>query len=185
VTPVAHHGSNIRLFVLCGLPFSGKTTLARALARQLPLEHIEVDAVHRERGVPAAGRALGPPDWRAAYVRSRRRAPLTLRQGSSVIFDAMSHRRGQREQLQRPAQERGAPMTIIYLDLPLAEINRRRADNLQAPHRPAIPDAEFNRVAEQFEPPQPLDGIVVRYTAQHSFETWIAQVLSTRVKEQL
>ncbi len=181
---MAHSGSNLRLFVLCGLPFSGKTTLARALARQLQLEHIEVDAVHRERGVLAAERPLGPQDWRAAYLRSLRRAALVLRQGRSVIFDATSHRRAQREQLRRLAQANGATMTIIHLDLPLAEINRRRSGNHQAPQRPAIPDAEFDRVAEQFEPPQPSDGVVVRYTAQCSFETWIAQLFSAHVKEQ-
>lgn len=181
---MAHHGSNLRLFVLCGLPFSGKTTLARALARQLQLEHIEVDAVHWERGILAEGRPLGPPDWRAAYLRSLRRAARALRQGRSVIFDATSHRRAQREQLRRLAQANGATMTIIYLDLPLAEINRRRAGNHQVPQRPGIPDAEFNRVAQQFEPPQPFDEVVVRYTAQPSFEQWIAQLFSARVKEQ-
>lgn len=179
-----HDSSHVQLYVLCGLPFSGKTTLARALARQLQIEHIEVDAVHQERGVFAAGRPLGPQDWRAAYLRSLRRAARALRQGRSVIFDATSHRRAQREQLQRLAQANGATMTIIFLDLPHTEINRRRAANLHAPQRLAIPDAEFYRVAEQFEPPQPIDGVVVRYTAQQSFETWIAQLLSVHGKEQ-
>lgn len=170
-----HQSSAVRLYVLCGLPFSGKTTLARQLARQLDLVHIEVDAVHQERGLLAMGQSIEPADWFAAYLRSLRRTARALRQGRSVIFDATSHRREHRDRLRRLAQEHGATMTIIFLDVPREEIVRRRAENRRLPARPDVPDVDFDRVVRQFQPPLEREG-AIRYAPGEPVEAWLMKL---------
>ncbi len=179
-----HHSNAVRLYVLCGLPFSGKTTLARQLASQLDLVHIEVDAVHQERGLLAARQAIERADWFAAYLRSFRRTARALQRGRSVIFDATSHRREHREQLQRLAKEHGATMTIIYLDVPWEETVRRRAENRRSPARPDVPDQDFDRVVRQFQPPQEQEG-AIRYSPGEPVEAWLMKLSENCLKEQL
>jgi predicted kinase len=170
-----HQSSAVRLYVLCGLPFSGKTTLARQLASQLDLVHIEVDAVHQERGLLAAGQPIERADRFAAYLRSLRRTASALQQGRSDVFDATSHRREHREQLRRLAKEYGAMMTVIYLDVPREEIVRRRAEIRRSSARPDVPEMDFDRVVQQFQPPLEREG-AIRYAPGEPVEAWLMKL---------
>ena len=62
--------SGRRLYVLCGLPFAGKSTLARELAARLGLAHLEGDQIHREQGLGGDDRRLTRAEWVAAYRES-------------------------------------------------------------------------------------------------------------------
>jgi predicted kinase len=103
-----------RLFILCGLPFSGKSTLARAMAEYLDIVHIELDSVHGERGIDLKGEPPTREDWIEAYRRSFRRLDKVLAERHSVVFDATSYRRVHRQRLARIASKYDVPATIIY-----------------------------------------------------------------------
>lgn len=56
------------MIMLCGTPFSGKSTLARALAERFGLAHIEIDRAYTRRGVlQEPGDQLGENDWLVAF----------------------------------------------------------------------------------------------------------------------
>ncbi len=71
------------LYILCGLPFAGKTTLARALERQLGLALVGLDAINTARGVGLHGEAISPEEWDETYAEAyRQRAALKTVQHS-------------------------------------------------------------------------------------------------------
>ena len=73
------------LYAFAGLPGSGKTTLARHLARRLRAAYLRIDSV--ERAVAdATGRPAGP----AGYVVAYRLAEDNLRLGLSVVADSVN-----------------------------------------------------------------------------------------------
>lgn len=113
--------SPARLVVFCGLPGSGKTTAAKALAPAL-------SAVR-----------FCPDDWMAAlnldiWDRSLRdRIEATqwglaqdlLRLGVHVIIEFGSWAREERDELREGARALGAEVELRYLDAPLDELHRR------------------------------------------------------------
>jgi predicted kinase len=75
------------LIIICGLPASGKTTLARVLARQLGAIHLQVDTV--EQAILRSGLAaelLGPAGYAVAYAT----AGDQLRQGFTVVAESVN-----------------------------------------------------------------------------------------------
>ena len=75
------------LLILGGLPATGKTTIARALARQLGAVHVRIDSIEqaiRESGVAVV--SLDDAGYRAGYAISGD----NLRLGHTVIADSVN-----------------------------------------------------------------------------------------------
>jgi hypothetical protein len=51
------------LILMCGVPFAGKTTLARAIAVQCGWQYISLDMVNTERGVGMDGQLIPLHEW--------------------------------------------------------------------------------------------------------------------------
>lgn len=169
------------VFMLCGTPFSGKSTLARALAERFDLEHIEIDQVHVERGVLAhEGNYLDERDWLVAFQTSYRRLMRLLDQGRSVVWDATSYYRAQRDRVRRVAEAHRARVALIYLDTP-AEVTRARIDrNRVVRSRWDIPDDDFTSISLAMEPPGD-DERPIRYSPEFPIDEWMTTTIAPLV----
>lgn len=147
MTADAHASASGRLIVICGLPGSGKTTLARALAE--------------ERG----GVRLCPDEWMAALrvnlwdsaFRDRVEALQwtvaqdLLRLGATVIIEWGVWGRAERDRLREGARALDAAVELHYLDVSMDELWRRvEARGLEDP---PIKRADLERWASQIEVP--------------------------------
>lgn len=150
------------VMVLCGLPFSGKSTLGRALSDATGAVHVEIDKIVISQGSNFTSGTLSSTVWVAAYREGHRRLDELLATQGSVIWDAVSFRWSHREKLRRLASQHDARCKLIWLDIPLAEIGRRRNENRLSGARADVPDAEFAMVADGFQPPRADEG-AVRY----------------------
>lgn len=122
--------SEVRLVLTCGLPGSGKTTLARQLAEDRGALRLTQD----EWLI-----ALGSTPWDAT-TREKvdhelwRLAQEVLRLGLSVIVDFGLWARIERDEMRSAARGLGVGVELHYLDVPADELWRRvQARNLEPP----------------------------------------------------
>jgi predicted kinase len=145
------------LYLLCGLPGSGKTTLARRLEREAPALRLCPD----EWMEPLFGADL-PQDELDSH-----RTPVetvqwevaaaALRLGVNVVLENGFWARAERDDFRRRAEMLGARVEIRYLEVPREvlweRLSRRNAN--PPPHTFKVTKAQFDEWWEIFEAPGP------------------------------
>ena len=140
-----------RLVLICGLPASGKSTLARRLAPRIPAVRLDKDAWVTE---------LGADVWDDEFrVRLERQLwVLTqdlLAQGQSVILEWGHWARVERDEKRLGARTLGAGVELHYLEAPLDELVERAERRNTSGEWTAAPmtRAHFETWATMFQPP--------------------------------
>jgi predicted kinase len=145
------HEASARLVLICGLPASGKTALARLLAPRIPAIRLDKDQWTTQ---------LGQDVWDDAFrVRLERLLwALTqelLAQGQSVILEWGHWARVERDEKRLGARALGVGVELHYLDAPLEELVARAERRTASGEWTASPmtRAHFEQWATIFQPP--------------------------------
>jgi predicted kinase len=160
------------LYILCGLPFAGKTTLAKGLVSELGIKRVAIDDINTERGLWDDEKGLSPEEWTHVYNEAYRRIGLLLGQGERVMDDSTNFTREQRDRLRAIAARHNAATTVIYVTTPLAETRRRWQENRSTRVRGDVRDDDFTQVVENLEAPTE-DENVLRYDGSTPVTEWI------------
>lgn len=134
------------LIVVLGLPGTGKTTFARALAAQTGARHLNTDMLRAELGL----RGQYDETTKArVYDELLQLARTTLRQGTPVVLDGTFYRQAFRDRISDLAQETGAVLKWFEL--------RASAETVQQRVSKKRPYSEadftvFQKIREAFEP---------------------------------
>jgi predicted kinase len=67
---------------MCGLPFAGKSTAARALQSRTKAALVQLDAINAERGLGLDGSAIPEQEWSQTYAEAYRRVDALSRKWS-------------------------------------------------------------------------------------------------------
>lgn len=167
-----------RFFLLCGLAFSGKTTLARAIAERLSLAYVSLDEINAERGVGPGGEGLPGEEWERSHAVAEARLASAFSGGGGAVLDDTGCFRWLRDRYRELARRHGVQTTVVFVDTPLDAIRARIAENALVPRRGRITDEVFARHVAEFEPPQP-DESNVRFTPSGEIGSWIVANLLT------
>ncbi len=149
------------LVATCGLPASGKSTLAEGLSAQLGAPVLGSDWTRKWlAGVPPT-QSLATAPWTAAYhpdatarvyAELFRRARILLESGRSVILDATFPTQAMRRAARSLAQSVGVPFRLLECQVPL-EVCRERLRMRES--EPSVSDARSGILDEfrsSFEP---------------------------------
>jgi len=143
--------SSARLVLICGLPASGKSTLARQLAPQLGAVRLDKD-----EWVARLGHDVWDDDFRV-----RLEAQLwaltqeLLAHGQSVILEWGHWARAERDDKRLGARALGVGVELHYLHAPLRELMERAERRTTSGEWTAAPitRAHFETWATIFQPP--------------------------------
>jgi predicted kinase len=159
------------LYVMCGLSFSGKTTLATRLAAATGAAFVSYDELY----ATAERDLTGLEEWRyiVGLVHERTRAELSA--GRSVVVDNLNEDRVDRAELRAIADELGVETIVVHVDAPLEVIEERRRRNAEIRVRGHTSDEMFEFVRARFETPEPPER-VVRYRDGEDVDEWLARL---------
>ena len=140
-----------RLILICGLPGSGKTTLAKEIAPTVPAVRLSPDEWKHELGIDYYD------EQRRVQLENRlwRLGQELLRLGQSVVLENGFWTREERDELRRSARTLGVAVELHYLEAPLEELWRRlqlRNDEARPGVAP-IKREDLQSWARRFEPP--------------------------------
>ncbi len=145
---------------MCGLAFSGKSTLSRKIAERNGYKLIAFDKLwvktEKVREVPQ-----GAEGWRLIRDLAQEEVLATLKSGTSVIYDDNNPRKEHREELREVARKAGVESFVIYLDTSLDVIRAREEANRTLQDRHDVDPANFEKVLKDLEPPTSDENVIV------------------------
>lgn len=145
--------SGVRLVLLCGTSFSGKSTVAGALAPRLAAEIVSLDEINERRGL-WGGEGIPVEEWIRTHEIASSEVRLLLSAGTPVVVDDTSSPRFLRDGWRSLAAEVGAGFTLVFVEVDHDTIRRRRADNRVSLGRRDVADVVLEQHLADFEPPQ-------------------------------
>ena len=144
--------SSAVLIVLCGLSFSGKSTVGQSLTKSFEASVVTLDAINEERGLQC-GQGISLAEWRATNDLAHERTEKLLRAGVCVVIDDSSSPRFLRDEWRTTASAIGARFGLVYVHADPQMIRNRVCLNREDLTRPDVIDAVINEHTAQFEPP--------------------------------
>lgn len=164
-----NNASRAILLIVFGLPGTGKTTFARALAASLGLPHFNTDIIREELG---RKQQYGIADKSFIYGRMLERARGEIQKGTGVVLDGTFHREIFRKPFTELGRDLGIP--VKWIEVTAAEDLVRQRVSVTRPYSEADFDV-FQKIRREFEP---LGAEVLRLSSD-------TEDLSGMVKETL
>lgn len=173
------------LWVFCGLPATGKSSLALQVSKALEIAVFQSDRIRKEEGVehlpkaevvPFAQGAYRPELRQRIYAKMLFRAQEELKKGHSVILDASYSHRKWREDVKQLAAD--LDTNVLFIECTCSEETmRERLKGRES--RPGLSDARLQHLPEMvasFEPLEeaPPESLIQVRTEAPFFETFMS-----------
>jgi len=160
------------LILLCGRPFSGKSSLAARLAADRGAAEISFDAINLERGLHG-GDGLPVAEWAATLEIAKERTATLLRQRDLVVIDDTLCFRWMRDAFRDLARAGEARSVLVYLDPPEEDLRARMEENRRTQVRRGLEPSVLAAHLAAFEVPGE-DEMAVVLRSPEDVETWLA-----------
>lgn len=172
-----------QVFIMSGLPFSGKTTLSKSLASHLGIPRISFDEawleIEKEKvSIPGSDSVK---QWQYICQVCEEKIRRLLEGGTSVVYDNLGSTREQRESIKGLADDLGAESKVIYVDISKDDVTKRREQNLIVTERARVSDENFDNALKQFEPPTEGENYLA-YRPTEKITTWLEREFTNSSK---
>lgn len=159
-----------KLYIMCGLPFAGKTTLAKRITEFTKSELVSFDSVWRDN--PNLHRESKEDEWKLVRKAAQAEIGKELHNGRSVVYDDINVRQEHRNELRQLAKDNNAESIVVFANTPLEKIKRREKFNEENLERHKVESVNFENALNQFEPPQASEN-VIEYNPSMEMEAWL------------
>lgn len=165
-----------RLYILTGLPFSGKSTMLKVISELTEIKTIAFDKfwVQLEEKLSEEDKKKLSFEYVTSLI--DKEIEKLLKDGNDVAYDTLNDTVDQRDRLRQIALNSNATAVVIYLNTPLEEIKNRRLINEISQERHQVDDENFNKSINKFVPPQEHEDFI-EYLPEQQIEKWIKRYL--------
>lgn len=142
------------LFILCGLPYSGKTFVSDKLTVATGCAYVSIDVFFHRFGYDWTTNKLPDSEgWEKIFTASYDATKVALAEGKNVLYDSTNHTKASRDKLRVVAKEVGAGTAVIFIDVPVDTVWRRWEANSQNPARHVVDRRLVQMTIDSFERP--------------------------------
>jgi len=166
------------LYILCGIPFSGKSVLAKELAKIKNWERIDLDKVKFEIfGDDVKDEDLIQEQWDQVYQKMYKKIQDSLEQGQTVIHDTGNFTKHERQLVRDIAEKLNIPSTTIWvktsekISLERLRVNKKTKDRFE------VSETNFKEAVDEMEIPDDNENLLI-FDGVSSVAKWIQQTFS-------
>jgi len=159
------------LYIMCGLGFSGKSTLAKAIATHTGATLVSQDAIWFEK-LEEAKTAGQKPTYLSVLEISKAKIREALQSGKSAIFDNTNAGFNHREEFRQIANECGATAVVVYLNVSNEELLRRQEANRVTKDRHDVQEKDLQKVRDHFEAPTAEENFI-QFLPNENVTDWL------------
>jgi predicted kinase len=159
------------LFLMCGIAFSGKSTLAKTIAARTGCAVISLDAINAERGLGLNGGSVSNEEWEETHRRALAAMSHAMSSGETLLIDDTNCFRWIRDRFRVHAEAFGYKTTIIHVGIDPELARDRLIRNERNPSRTKLPIRDFENHVRTFEPPA-LDENILLFEHGMDPEVW-------------
>ena len=161
------------LYIMTGLPYSGKTTLVNKLVKKIDCKVVSTDKILKQKGLWKEKHPT-QNDWEVAYGKACKEVETSLMDGENVIFDESNLRYEQRENLRKIAQDLGLKFKLVYVKIDKKEALKRWRENLKTKKRNQLNEKFLKKAFNLFEEPKTNEKAII-YNQEIDSEGWIKE----------
>ncbi len=161
------------LYILCGIPFSGKSTLAKRLAEFVGGIRIDLDEIKFEiYGAKIVDANLKQSDWDIIYQEMYKRIREWLLLGKVVVHDTGNFTRYERGLVSKIAEGQKIEYVTIYMEIPKEVAYDRLKINRLKRTRFDVSDKDFESTVTEMEMPDPEENAIY-FRHDEDIDKWL------------
>lgn len=167
-----------KLYIFCGIPFAGKTNLAKKIADRFGFTRIDLDEIKFEIfGNDIEDESIDQNGWDKIYQEMYAQIRGALITGKTVIHDTGNFTVSERNIVRKIGEDLGIETVTVFVDTPQEIAKQRLHENRRQKNRFDITDAAFESAAAEMEPPQANEKHIV-FDTNTDEKIWISQNFS-------
>ena len=146
------------LFILCGYPFAGKSTLCEKIV------NITADTVHFciDSFFDQHPELKDEEDrWDFVFQYGQELSGKALTDGKHVLYDATNYLKKERAKLRKLAKSCGGDCAVLYVEIPKEEARKRLEENRKTLIRKDVDEKAWDEVTGDFEVPTSEENVLL------------------------
>lgn len=167
------------LYIMCGVGFSGKSTLAKQIAEHFHIPLVSQDGLYLEKKDELKIDQDDDEQWRMLLDMCQERIKTHLAQGTSVVFDNVNLRREHRDELRVLAKAAGATTAVIFLDTPEAVLSARQEANKTSGEHHDVKQEYLDAAKRELEVPTDDENVFI-FTPETNLAEFLSRLPSSR-----
>ena len=160
------------LYLLCGLAFSGKSTLAKAIVDYLNCASVSLDDINKERGLGFGGDGISVEEWENTHQIVIGILDNLMQLEQDIVLDDTNCFRWLRDRFREVVKRHNYETKVIYLDVPLEEIYIRMQMNEQTKKRQGIKKEIFAEPMQNFQHHE-VDENILLFQNECTIKDWL------------
>lgn len=162
-----------KLYIFCGIPFSGKTLLSTKIEKELDFKRIDLDDIKVDLfGKEIKDSEINQDGWNKIYQEMYRRIEESLKKGETVLHDTGNFTLAERKLVKDIADKLHIEAITVFIDTPREVANERLLQNRKTNMRFDVSNEDFESTVQEMEPPIESEKHFT-YKLGESVDEWI------------